>query len=210
MQEPVHTEKVGSFRIEVHYDTDAESPREWDNLGTIIYSSRRYTLGDINCDIDNHLYGLCTDIHPDFPEEQFEEHGWRILEKYYHILPVYAYIHSGVALSTGRFSCPWDSGQSGFIYCLKEKMMDSIEDYSEERAEEILKSEIETFSKFLNGEVYGFLVIDEETEETVDSCFGYYEDYDGYPLEEARNYARFNQKEKEKLQLETVLAEVWP
>lgn len=209
MTEALHTETIGSFRIEIHYDDCPESPREWDNLGTIIYSSRRYTLGDINCDIDQHLYGLCTDIHPDFPEEQFEDHGWRILEKHYHILPVYAYIHGGVALSTGRFSCPWDSGQSGFIYCLKERMKNEIGDYSEERAEKLLEGEIETFSKYFKGEVYGFQVIDED-DDVVDSCWGYYDDYEGLPLEEARGIAEHYQSEKEKLQNETALAEVCP
>lgn len=35
------------------------------------------------------------------------------------VLPVYVYEHSGLALSTGSFSCPWDSGQAGYIFATK-------------------------------------------------------------------------------------------
>ena len=35
-------------------------------------------------------------------------------------LPVYAYVHSGETISTEPFSCPWDSGRSGWVYCTTE------------------------------------------------------------------------------------------
>jgi hypothetical protein len=222
MQEPVHQETIKGFKIEIHHDSDPESPREWDNLGTIIYSSNRYTLGDVNCNIDDHLYGLCTDIHPDFPEEQFEEHGWKILEKYYHIIPVYAYIHSGVTISTGSFSCPWDSGQSGFIYCLKETMRKEIGNYSEERGDEALRQEIKTYDDYLTGQVYGYVITNEEDDDEVDSCWGFFGDYESdHCLGEARRIAEEAAKEKEILEIkyakekenleyQTALAEVYP
>lgn len=203
-------EHAGS-KIEIHYDIDPMSPREWDNLGTIVYSSNHYNLGDINCeDINHYLWGLCTDIHRDFPEDQFEQHGWKILEKYYHILPVYCYMHGNIALSTGSFSCPWDSGQSGFIYCLKETMRKEVGNYTEQRAEEWLRQEIEEYSSYLNGEVYGYVVLDNDGEH-VDSCWGFIGEYESdHCLGEAKRIAEKYAIEQEQLETATALAEVYP
>ena len=38
----------------------------------------------------------------------------------YVILPLYLYDHSGITISTRPFSCPWDSGQVGWIYASKD------------------------------------------------------------------------------------------
>lgn len=43
----------------------------------------------------------------------------------------------------------------------------------------------EQVQHWIDGEVYGFVVKD-EWGEFIDSCWGYYEDPDGFPLEEAR------------------------
>jgi len=46
------------------------------------------------------------------------------------ILPLYLYDHSGITMSTSVFSCPWDSGQVGWIYASKQKFIDET-GYSE-------------------------------------------------------------------------------
>jgi len=51
------------------------------------------------------------------------------LDKYI-ILPLFLYDHSGITMSTGPFSCPWDSGQVGWIYASKQKFIDET-GYSE-------------------------------------------------------------------------------
>lgn len=38
----------------------------------------------------------------------------------YVLLPLYLYDHSGITMKTSGFSCPWDSGQVGFIYASKD------------------------------------------------------------------------------------------
>lgn len=45
------------------------------------------------------------------------------LDKYV-ILPLFLYDHSGITMSTSVFSCPWDSGQVGWIYASKQKFID--------------------------------------------------------------------------------------
>ena len=79
------------------------------------------------------------------------------------ILPVYMYDHSGITISTGPFSCPWDSGPVGIIYVTKdtcEKQQIKFED-----AENILKNEITTLDQYLTGDVWGYAIYSTEDEE---------------------------------------------
>ena len=163
-----------SHTIRIEPDEDAESPREWDNVGTILYTSTRYTLGDKQVDRDE-IRAIAND-----PDNI--------------VLPVYVYIHSGIQLSTGPFSCPWDSGQCGIIYCTKARAVKEWgKDYRIERVNEVLKGEIETFNQYLSGEVVGYTVDGPLCE---DSCGGFYPDEKGgydYAISEAKaaiNYAR--------------------
>ena len=89
------------------------------------------------------------------------------------ILPVYANIHSGVRLSTGGFSCPWDSGQVGFIWADEARARKGgIEgDDWRKRTEEVLRAEIEDLDDWHAYGAKGFII--EEDEEPVDSCWGF-------------------------------------
>ena len=117
-----------TYSIEV--DEHPESPRDmFSQLGEILYVSNRYVLGDKEVD----RYSLQEFIEND------EGYIW---------LPVYAYIHSGVMLSTGAFSCPWDSGQCGVIRVSEEKILEDfgVQDISNELRETVkdgLRGEIE-------------------------------------------------------------------
>jgi len=150
------------FTLEIVTDNDPVSPREGFNLGTIYYSSSRYTLGDKR-------------VSKDYIESIMEDK-----EMVY--LPVYAYIHGGIALDTTGFSCPWDSGMSGVIAISKDKIR---QEYNTKRVTKKildqvtsrLKAEVEEFSQYLNGEVYGFQVKD-ETGDIVESCYGFYSEED--------------------------------
>jgi len=142
-------------------DNDAESPRDWDNFGTMYCEHGRYNLGDKNAD----------DI-------RIEDEDMSLPDKGYTILPLYLYDHGGITMSTGSFSCPWDSGCVGYIY-VSDK--DAKENYgwkiiTKKRREKIIKhlmAEVETYDQFLTGDVYGFILADESGEE-LDSCFGFY------------------------------------
>lgn len=130
-------------RVVILYDEDAENPREYySDRSTLVTKHRRYKLGDREPLSDTEYDERCND------------------EKLV-VLPVYMYEHSGIALSTGPFSCPWDSGMVGFIYASIEK-----EQTHEEVAKQ-LAQEIEIYSKFLQGAVFYFK---REIKKTCETC----------------------------------------
>lgn len=183
--------------IRLESDPDAESPREDDNLGTMACWHRRYNLGDEQprCDFDEYMVGLCQDIHPDFPDDQFERHGMAILEKHYTFLPLYLYDHGGISISTGAFSCPWYSGQVGIIYCSLENARkewsapgaswetpifskhDGETKALRNRIRDQLEGEVETYTAYLEGDVAGYVA--EGYGEDIYSCWGFYPDRRG-------------------------------
>ena len=169
--EPYETFEHSGLTVEIYHDDDPMNPREDYSceLGTILYGKRSsYVLGDETAEA-----------------EEIE----RISEsKEYFSLPVYAYIHSCVILNTVGFHCPWDSGQSGIIYVEKSKARKwfgkkLISKKLEEKIYSQLKSEVDLFSMYLNGDCYGFKIKDSEGEE-IESTWGY------FGLNEARNEAK--------------------
>lgn len=148
------------MRYEIQEDTLAENPRAGcDHLGTILYTSHRYLLGDRRVHVDE--------------IRQVERGDGNI------VLPVYAYVHSGVWLSTSPFTCPWDSGQCGIIYATEEEALkrfakDEMTPELGKLVEEALKAEVEAFSRYLAGEVLVWIVLDDDGN-VIDSCGGYYD-----------------------------------
>ena len=158
------------YNISIEQDPDPQNPRtEWDNLGTMVCFHRRYDLGDEH----------------DYKEDDY--YGWDELEEAITkeedpavILPIYMLDHSGITVSTQPFSCPWDSGQVGFIFISKEKVLkeyslggDTIPDETLETVEKCLHGEVETYDQYLTGDVWGYIIEDEDGEH-VDSCWGFY------------------------------------
>jgi hypothetical protein len=88
----------------------------------------------------------------------------------FHVLPLFAYIHSGVALSLNReaypFNCPWDACQVGWVFASKEEFSSS------ETARIAAEGLIEMWNTSLSGDVWGFEVLEEDSEEPVNSCWG--------------------------------------
>jgi hypothetical protein len=128
-----------------------------------------------------------------FAEDNISAIIKKSLEANYIILPLYLYDHSGITISTGPFSCPWDSGQIGYIYITKEK---ARKEYSwkymtKSRIKRIinyLENEVETYDQYLTGDVYGYRISNED-DDHIDSCWGFYgHDYkDNGLLEMAEN-----------------------
>lgn len=166
MNEALKIVRDGDYAIAVHYDSDAESPREWDNLGKLFLRTRSINV----CE--------CT-------EDEMNSARVRI--------PVYKYEHSGIILKASMngnpFSCPWDSCHCGYIVALaddirKEYGVKRITKKVIEKVKKVLMDEVDIYSKYLEGEVYGYKtykvapsVPDEKVEEEgeeIDSCWGYY------------------------------------
>ena len=156
------------YRLEIFEDLDPTDPREFDNLGTMVCFHRRYNLGD----------------ETELKSSDFS--SWEELENYIYkeedaliAIPVFMYDHSGLWINTTGFSCPWDSGQVGYIYISKEKVRSEynckrISKKLKEMIREILCSEVDLYNDYLCGNVYGFTLTDKENAEEIDSSCGFY------------------------------------
>lgn len=144
--------------LTIKQDTEPSlSPREWDNLGTMVCWHHRYSLGDEQPNDDN--------------EDWFKEN---ITDGCVY-LPLYLYDHSGITMKTTPFSCLWDSGQVGWIFATLEKIkeqfiVDSLSaDTVRNRVIEILTSEVKVYDQYLRGQVWSYEYGD-------DSCCGFFGD----------------------------------
>lgn len=164
------------LEVKIFYDYDPESPREWDNVGTMICSHRSYNLGD-----------------EQFNSDDYE--GWDDLEKHLIkerkaviVLPLGLYDHSGITMYVGSSHDRWDGGQVGFIYCTQEDI-DREWKGDKVAAEKYLRGEVETYDQYLRGDVFGFSITNPKNGEEVDSCWGFY----GleYAMEEANSNADY-------------------
>lgn len=150
--------------LEIYRDDNPTNPRiDFDQFGTLyIPPGNRYLSGDKNAQ----------PISDDFDGVY---------------LPVFAYIHGSITIKAGEpFTCPWDSGQIGIIYVSRDKI--NAEKISDNQALQNLKAEIELYNQYLNGEVYGFILRDNNTEEEIDSCWGFFgDDYNTNGIRESVN-----------------------
>jgi hypothetical protein len=208
-----HKETYRGCEIRLEYDSDPESPRDWDNLGRMVCWHRRYNLGDEQPseDAGEYLLDLARKVvSSSYPEALLIKNRDAILAKHYAILPLYLYDHSGITISTGPFSCPWDSGQVGFIYCTLEKakenwMLKGNEGwdhivYPEDNCpdcakgsnlvgktlrqctEIVLEGEVQTYDDYLTGQVACWIAEDPNGE-TIEAVGGYFPDHGDHSKE---------------------------
>lgn len=201
--------------ITIYYDSNPYNPRKMcDNLGTMMCFHSRYNLGDEHQHktpedmIYDLLYTmLSTDqIHTDYDNllsTEFINKYLPKLEEYAFMLPLYLYDHSGLTMNTKGFSCPWDSGQVGWILVTKEKVREEygvkrITPKLKEKVLRYLKAEVETYDNYLCGNVYGYIIECKELQcdcgstifdDTEDGCIkcircGYEADEDDFHKEE--------------------------
>ena len=158
----------GDLRLTINYDTSGDcNPRDWENLGTMLCTHRRYRLGDEEGDI--------------------EEIMRLVKDKDVISMPLYLFDHSGLSMSVSPYSCNWDSGQVGIIYADKDDIRRNwdIKHVTKKYIDwtyDILRGEVETYDMYLRGDVFDFCIekiIKCETcgtleYEHVDSCGGFY------------------------------------
>lgn len=163
--------------LRIVLDENAESPREWDNLGNMVCWHRRYSLGDKT----NTFPG------PESFDEWWEENGKDGI-----IFPLNLYDHDQVSISTSHsypYNDHWDAGQVGWIYITADEIRKNwsvkrITKKLRKMAEEILLAEVEQYDQYLRGDVYGFQLVKKiECDECghvevgiEDSCWGFYGD----------------------------------
>jgi len=155
----VMEEIQGKYKVELLPDESPENPcKEWDMLSKFVIFHRNYDFG--NC--------------KDFSDaESFKEH----MEAYPddHYWPLYMFDHSGIAISLTPFGCRWDSGQVGWVWISEEQAVKEFgKEYTKEQLDKIVEAETKTLDDYIRGEVYGYRITDTETEEEMDSCWGFY------------------------------------
>ena len=224
----------------INIDTDdfgGNGPRkDFDNLGTMVCFHNSYDLGDDNRrpgEQEEYWVGIAQDHVPyDIGDDTTMETIWAIIHKHYIVLPLYLYDHSGLTMNTSGFSCPWDSGQVGWIYVSKEKVRKEYgwARISEQRRQKIcsyLRGEVETYDQFLGGRVFGYSIEPTDRNKNIecdDSCWGFYGDEHDkntswpYMIDEAKSSIRYAIKEyresvkevhKIKMELDAFMATCW-
>jgi len=158
------TAEIDGYTITIENEQYPFNPRkEYDNVGKMV-CWHRYDLGDEQPTVDPEEYNDILD--------KVEKDGGVVL-------PLYLYDHSGITMSTTPFSCPWDSGQVGWIYVEADTIRKEwggkskrLTEAAREKARRCLISEVETYDQYLTGEVYGYNIA--FADEPLDSCWGYY------------------------------------
>jgi hypothetical protein len=157
-------------RLVIEHDDWCSSPREWSNLGYFITQDRNYESPDKVTDLQDIIKDTgdraeSQDEHIELIKKEFTA------EKILAIYPIVKYEHSGVSYSLGT-AHGFDYSNNGF-YIVTEKTAKEIgakaKDY-----EKIIKSELEVFNKYANGECYQFCLYDDKGEH-IDSCGGFYD-----------------------------------
>ena len=146
-----------SFKVTIRQDTDPLNPRtDQDNCGVMFCRHSRYTLGD-------------KDAKDPFQLDQVSGRGAK--PDIALCLPIYMYDHSGITISHGRFSCPWDSGQVGWHYMTKETLRKDFNG-DLEAAKKCLEAELEEYDHYLRGNVW-HVIIENEEGDVIDGCSGF-------------------------------------
>jgi len=173
----------GDYKGVVCIDENPTDPRNDSNLGIMLCFHTRYNLGD-----------KTEEQTTDFESwKEVREHIATKLNAYEGvILPLFLYDHSGLSIKVGSFDgllpqghARFDSGQVGYIYTTKIQL-DEIgikkKDRTKENITKILNQEVETYCKYLSGDIYGYQITksvqcdkcEHTKEEHIDSCWGFY------------------------------------
>lgn len=164
----METETRAGYQIEIRQDQCPIEPRDYEPLGQMVLFHKRY---DLPKEIDN---------LPD--PSNFS--GWGELGEAIRkqtqavvILDVFMYDHSGVTIRTTPFSCPWDSGQVGFILATpdrirKEYGIDRIGKKAIAKVTAQLEAEVAEYAQYLEGDIWEWAI--SKDGEIIESCGGVY------------------------------------
>lgn len=194
--------KYRGLIIKAVHCSDAANPRaEFDNCAVMACSHRRYNLGDsdgmdsarqairgsrfyrdtwesgsIAAPYDVKIKGTTYDVF----DLSNPSDLWQAIQLCDDIAsqPLYLFDHGGISISTGPFSCAWDSGQIGFAFITAETLKRESRftlwtAAARQWASQMIDSETRLYDDYLTGQVYGY-VIASDTDSHMESCWGYY------------------------------------
>ena len=185
---------------------------EWDWFGKMVTWHNNYSLGheQPKCDPDEFLQQLAIEADPTLESkiDHWENgKGWiylynrnindtapqeadqlikalieKTITKHYITLPLYLFDHSGITIATRPFSCPWDSGQVGYIHVsikdiLKEFNRKHMSKKLRQKAIDLMIGEVNSYDQYLTGEIYGYQIEPTDKNKSIecdDSCWGFY------------------------------------
>jgi hypothetical protein len=172
------TEEYQGYTIEIHPDETPSSPREDDNLTTMVCFHTKYDLGDKH-DYRSEDYSGWQEVHDAIVKN----------EKPLIIYPLYLYDHSGITIRisetggnpfSGIDYGGWDSGMVGFVYVTRERMEEL--GAPEESIDKQLRAEVDEYDQYLLGDIWGYVIkgprrkcnLGHTHRETEESCWGFY------------------------------------
>lgn len=188
MSKPYETIKLDhGIVIKILNDDSAENPiKEFDCEAAVSVWHRNYDFGN------NSRFTTAEAFEEHFREQNHALHLAKNPGDRIYRLPVYLYDHSGLTVSTSPFSCPWDSGQVGWVWATRTTAMElwGIMDGNQEAIEKILISTVNLLNDYLTGNVYGYVVEDAEGN-VLESCWGFYGNPDENVIPEAKSAAEY-------------------
>lgn len=168
-----YTKETTHNKLEITYDMFPDNPREWDNLGYFVTNSKKYASPDGE---DNDAYDAMMEACENGAHDA-KEHAKKIASimeaKGHDVIDVYQvskYEHGLVSYSLG-VRHGWDSGVTGFYVVTEETR--NVLGTPDDLIEEVIKQELETYTKYANGQVYSFILYSDDGE-VGDSCGGFY------------------------------------
>ena len=158
MNTPEEEYEYRGCKVRIERDEDAESPGKWEDTGLFIVANHR-------------------DFYVTEPgEKRVPEDPKTLVARYnktHWIFPLEAYIHSGVVLAYGHEGQfpdrRWDVSQLGFVFVSKKQWRLS------KKAKETGQNLIDSWNKYLSGEVYGYTTEDPDGDQ-IYSSWGIYDD----------------------------------
>ena len=141
---------LNGLKVVIDYDQFSESPRNWSESKW--YGVDENAPKDLIVDEDNRFNPNC---------EELKDKFW---------FKVYKYEHTGVDFSLTPFADKWDSCFYGVIAVPKSSFKDESE------ARDCIISELDVYTKWSNGEVYGYQIFDlNDLDNEVDSCWSFFD-----------------------------------
>lgn len=186
--------KKASNKLELKYN---RKNKEWDLLG---YWTTWWDGNKVHYGVIAHSYPL-TFLIDDIIESMSFKDKWELLERKGIVyLPLYLYDHSGITMSCGAFSCPWDSGQVGYIYTDKKTILKMVGKFKNDKGNYVkaternwkecayieMRNEVNLYDTYIRGDCYGYVIEEFEDNEwtETDSCWGFLTDKWGDALYE--------------------------